>query len=81
MRAFREIRGVKSVDVKILTCKKRQSVTTWEYLESALLVVHKHLYGCLPYFNRKLEQFKHIDDVEWYFKERHLRDVLRELTA
>jgi len=79
MKAFAEIRGVKSVDVRLLVCEKRKNLPTWELLESALLMVHKNLYGCLPYFNKRLEGFRNISEVGRYFSEHRLRDLLREL--
>ena len=58
MKAFNELRGVKNIHVRILTCQARQSVKTWEELESALLVTFKYLYGRLPQFNYKRGSYR-----------------------
>ena len=82
LRAFsdrKRFRGIKGTEVRILTCQKGQNLHSWELLESALLVVFRHLYGKLPEFNKKLEKFRHIEDVDDYFRERRLRTILRDL--
>lgn len=80
MKAFERrdrFRGVRSTEVCILTCQKKQNVQTWELLECALLVVFKYLHGQLPEFNYKLEKLRRIEDVDEYFREKRLRAILR----
>jgi len=72
-----KLHGVKSTEVRILTCQKKQNVPTWEFLESALLVVFRNLYGELPEFNKKLEKFRRVEDVDDYFREKRLRAIIR----
>jgi hypothetical protein len=75
--AFEELHGTKSTQVVILITQKRQNVETWALLESALLVVFKSLYGDLPHFNKRLERFRRVEQVEEYFREKRLRKILR----
>jgi hypothetical protein len=77
LEAFDKIHGVKSTHVIILVTQKRQSVETWAVLESALLIVFKSLYGQLPKFNKRLERFRRIEDVQEYFQVKRLWRVLR----
>lgn len=78
LEAFENLHGVKFTEVRILVSQKRQNLETWAKLESALLVLFKHLYGKLPQYNKKLEEFHHIEQVERFFSEKRLRFILRE---
>ncbi len=52
-QAFGELRGVKTIDVHIATCRGRRAMRTWEHLESALLSVFRNLHFELPRYNKK----------------------------
>lgn len=75
--AFKTIPGVTAVEVHIVTCKKRPNVRSWELLESAMLVTFKFIYGQLPQFNRKRGEFRHIDEIDKYFREKRIRKILK----
>ncbi len=77
LSAFDELRGVKSTEVNLLVSQKRRNVETWAKLESALLVVFRALYGVLPRFNKRLEEFRRLEQVEKYFHSKRLIRVLR----
>ena len=77
--AFEDLRGVKRVEVHIVTCTRRRNLESWRVLESALLVVFKYIHGKLPRFNKKLGQFRDLDQISDFFSERRLRNILKEL--
>ena len=50
--AFYKLRGVKTIDVHIVTCAPRRAMQTWKRLESALLDVFRNKYFELPKYNK-----------------------------
>jgi hypothetical protein len=50
--AFYKLRGVKTIDVHIVTCAPRRAMQTWKRLESALLDVFRNRYFQLPRYNK-----------------------------
>jgi hypothetical protein len=50
--AFYKVRGVKTIDVHIVTCSPRKAMQTWRRLESALLDVFRNKYFELPKYNK-----------------------------
>jgi hypothetical protein len=58
-----ELRGVKTIEVHIVTCPARQAVKTWQHLESSLLAVFMGRYFQLPPFNRKKGSVRYAEDV------------------
>ncbi len=50
--AFYELRGVRTIDVHIVTCSPRKAMQTWKRLESALLDVFRDEYFELPKYNK-----------------------------
>jgi hypothetical protein len=50
--AFYKLRGVKTIDVHIVTCAPRKAVQTWKQLESALLNTFRNRYFQLPKYNK-----------------------------
>jgi hypothetical protein len=50
--AFYKLRGVKTIDVHIVTCAPRKAMQTWKRLESALLDVFRNKYFQLPRYNK-----------------------------
>jgi hypothetical protein len=61
-KAF-ELRGVKTVEVHLVTCTARKSVKTWLHLESSLLASFAGRYFKLPPFNRKKGSIRYAEDV------------------
>jgi hypothetical protein len=50
--AFYKVRGVKTIDVHVVTCSPRKAMQTWRRLESSLLDVFRNKYFELPKYNR-----------------------------
>ena len=50
-------RGVKSLDVHVITCPPRPGIRTWLYLERDLLITFKQMYGRVPLANRSGKNF------------------------
>jgi hypothetical protein len=50
--AFYKVRGVKTIDVHIVTCAPRKAMQTWKRLESALLDVFRNKHFQLPRYNK-----------------------------
>jgi hypothetical protein len=50
--AFYKLRGVRTIDVHIVTCAPRKAMQTWRQLESALLDVFRNRYFQLPRYNK-----------------------------
>lgn len=51
--AFKELRGVKTISVHIVTCTSRRSLKTWAKLEASLLDSFFRTYGALPHYNKR----------------------------
>jgi len=49
---FYKLRGVKTIDVHIVTCAPRRAMQTWKRLESALLDTFRNRYFQLPRYNK-----------------------------
>jgi len=58
-------RGVHSLSVRVVTCRRKQRTKTWVKLERALLLAFRDQYGDVPICNshgkkiRELDEFKH----------------------
>jgi hypothetical protein len=50
--AFYKLRGVRTIEVHIVTCAPRKAMQTWKRLESALLDVFRNRYFQLPRYNK-----------------------------
>ena len=70
--------GVRSFGARIITCKRRQNVSTWTKLERALLLVFREQLGAPPYCNSHGSRMKETDEFR-YFSKRGVRLVLDEL--
>lgn len=68
--------GVKSFDVRVITCHPRQGVKTWRKLERALLLVFRETYGRVPECNTQGKRIRELDEFKYFSKER-LRKMLR----
>lgn len=51
--AFANLHGVKTIEVHIVTCSRRQRTRSWKHLESALLYTFRNLYFELPKYNKQ----------------------------
>jgi hypothetical protein len=72
------IHGVREFTVRIVTCRPRKNVKTWEKLEDAFLLVFRHKYGRLPFCNEKGKNMRE-DDEFYYFSRDRLEKVLDSL--
>jgi hypothetical protein len=50
--AFYNLRGVKTIEVHLVTCAPRRAMQTWRRLESALLDIFRSKYFQLPKYNK-----------------------------
>ena len=79
-RAFNEIRGVRKVEIHLVTAKKRKGVQKiWEKLERGLLAVFKEEYGHPPCYNKQGKGFK-VEDVKAYFSRGRLKAIIDDLS-
>lgn len=74
--AFSELRGVKKINVYVVTCRGRKRMKTWEHLESALLAVFKDLHYALPKYNKKKGSVTFGEDVR-LFRHKALLKVIQ----
>ncbi len=70
--------GIKTFDVRVVTCRPKQRVKTWVKLERAFLLVFREMHGRVPEFNIQGKNIVQTDEFR-YFSRGRLRDVLREL--
>ena len=77
-QAFSELRGVKTIEVHIATCRPHKAMKTWKYLESALLHVFWRRYFGLPKYN-KIKPNHGTDRA--IFSQRALDKVIRQFEA
>lgn len=73
------LRGVREFHARVVTCKPRQKVKTWQKLEQALLITFRELYGETPICNTHWKRKKATDHFD-YFRKRRLENVLEELS-
>jgi hypothetical protein len=50
-RRLLELRGVRSFEVRVVTCRARRNVETWRELERALIVSFREQFGEVPLCN------------------------------
>jgi hypothetical protein len=74
--AFYKLRGVKTIDVHIVTCAPRRAMQTWKRLESALLNVFRNRYFQLPKYNKVRPTVR-----EGLFGTRVLDDIISKFDA
>jgi hypothetical protein len=51
-QAFGKLRGVKTIEVHIATCRPRKRLETWKHLESSLIGAFWNQYHQLPKYNK-----------------------------
>jgi len=78
--AFANLRGVRRIDVHIVTCQQRKAVQTWKHLESALLAAFRGRYFQLPTYNRKKGSVKYAEDII-LFQRKALDNVLKRFES
>lgn len=73
------IRGVRSFHARVITCRPRRNVKTWHYLERALLIKFKELFGEIPACNSHGKNMKRGKEFD-YFADHGLEQVIEELS-
>ena len=79
-RAFREISGVKRVEIHVVTATKRHGVQkSWEKLERGLLEAFLEKFDKLAFYNKLCQKYK-VDDVGAYFVKSRLEATIADLS-
>lgn len=73
------IRGVRSFHARVITCRPRRNVKTWHYLERALLIKFKALFGEVPACNSHGINMKRGKEFD-YFANHGLDLIIEELS-
>jgi len=76
-RSFGVLRGVRKIDVHLLTFRGKHSVRLWEELERGLLATFHEKHGCLPRHNKIGASFR-VEDIR-FFRPRRLRAIVDRL--
>lgn len=70
--------GVKHLDFHVITCKGKQNVQTWWFLERALLLTFRERFGDIPHCNAQGMKIQWNDERK-YFRDDQLREVINHL--
>lgn len=71
--------GVKSLDVRIITCAARQGIKSWKMLERALLLGFRAQFGEVPACNTQGKNMQETREFEVFSRER-IRQIVLDLT-
>jgi hypothetical protein len=71
--------GVKSFDVRIVTCRRRQGIKSWKLLERALLLGFRAQFGDIPKCNSQGKRFQEGREFDVFARER-IRQIILDLT-
>lgn len=72
------LHGVESFTVRVVSCRPRQRVKTWNKLEAALALMHKEMFGEVPRCNGTFHK-KTWGDILNYFEKKRLRTIIEDL--
>lgn len=64
------IHGVDKFEARIVTCRARQNVKTWNKLERALLLAFREMFGEVPRLNTHGKNIKEVNEFELFAKSR-----------
>jgi hypothetical protein len=73
-QVFYKARGVKTIDVYIVTCRGRQAMPTWKRLEAALIHAFWNIHHQIPQYNKKKPDY-----VEGIFGQKALEKLILNL--
>jgi hypothetical protein len=73
------LRGVRSLDARVVTCQPRQRVKSWFVLERALILTFREMFGGPPKGNSHGKRMKWRDELD-YFRAERLIEVIEELS-
>ena len=71
------LHGVKTLDVHVLSCSKRQGMKTWVKLERALILVFREIHGEIPVCNRQGSGIKERDEFK-HFTRARLKSIVKQ---
>lgn len=71
--------GVKSFDVRIVTCGSRADIKSWKVLERALLICFKETFGAIPKCNTQGKQVREGNVFEIFARDR-VKNIISNLT-
>ncbi len=74
-----KLHGVTSFEVRIITCRRRQNVSSWKQLETALLIAFRSIYGAIPRYNKQGKNLDHDNKCWKYFARSKIDRVIKEL--
>ena len=74
-------RGLKEINVFVISCSSRPGVPTWEWLEDALLAEFRSEYEELPMCNSQGKKKKWTDDLDRMFKRKVISGVLKHFES
>jgi len=73
-QVFYRLRGVKTVEVHLVTCAGKKATPTWKRLESALLHAFEQRHYQLPKFNKQRPAFDEQTDIP--FNQQALQKII-----
>jgi len=73
-QAFYKLRGVRTIEVHLVTCAGRKATPTWRHLESALIHAFENIHYQLPKFNKQRPSFDERKDT--LFKQQALQKII-----
>lgn len=76
-----EIRGFRSIDVYMASCKSRPGLKTWEYLEDALLAEFRTNYFELPKCNDQGKKLRWTKRLARLFRRERINKILMHFDA
>jgi hypothetical protein len=71
--------GVKSFDVRVITCGPRQGINSWKMLERALILEFRAEFGEIPKCNSHGKRMRETREFQVFSRDR-IRQVIRDLT-
>jgi hypothetical protein len=71
--------GVKSFEVRVITCPPKQGIKSWKVLERALLLGFREKFGQVPLCNDKGKQMSEAKEFQVFSRDR-IRQIIDDLT-
>ena len=69
-------RGIREIDVHVVSCERRSGLKSWEFLERALVAHFRSRYWQVPLCNTQLKNRRATEQLERLFKPRALGKIL-----
>ena len=76
-----EKRGLRKLDVHVVTCRSTQGLTSWQYLEKAILAVFHERYGRIPVCNQKGDSYRWNQKLEKLFGHQRILNIVMQFDA